>query len=121
MSADGRLVGTPSAVGNAALNSPRRCGRTSVEGTLGLVRLACTSTIPPLLCRAPAVACELRPARYDLIMKAFGGEGETIGRLDQVGPAVGRALASGPPYCHNVKIRWARSPFTEWRIARKKK
>jgi hypothetical protein len=54
-------------------------------------------------------------------MKAFGGEGETIGRLDQVGPAVGRALASGPPYCHNVKIRWARSPFTEWRIARKKK
>jgi acetolactate synthase-1/2/3 large subunit len=70
---------------------------------------------------AATVACELRPARYDLIMKAFGGEGETIERLDQVGPAVGRAFASGMPYCLNVKIRGVRSPFTEWQIAGKKK
>jgi acetolactate synthase-1/2/3 large subunit len=67
------------------------------------------------------VACELQPARYDLIMKAFGGEGETIERLDQVRPAVARAFASGAPYCLNVKVRGVRSPFTEWQIAGKKK
>jgi acetolactate synthase-1/2/3 large subunit len=54
-------------------------------------------------------------------MKAFGGEGETIERLDQVRPAVARAFASGAPYCLNVKVRGVRSPFTEWQIAGKKK
>ena len=44
---------------------------------------------------APTVACELQSARYDLIMKAFGGEGETVERLDQVRPAVERALSIG--------------------------
>jgi acetolactate synthase I/II/III large subunit len=70
---------------------------------------------------AGTVACELQWARYDLVMKAFGGDGETIERLDEVGPAVQRALASGVPYCLNVKIRGARSPFTDWQIAGKKK
>jgi hypothetical protein len=28
-------------------------------------------------------------------------------------------LASGVPYCLNVKIRGARSPFTDWQIAGK--
>jgi acetolactate synthase-1/2/3 large subunit len=65
----------------------------------------------------PTVACELQSARYDLVMQAFGGGGETIERLDQVRPALGRALASGIPYCLNVKIRGVRSPFTDWRIA----
>jgi acetolactate synthase I/II/III large subunit len=67
------------------------------------------------------VACELQSARYDLIMKGFGGSGETIERLDQVRPAVERAFAAGVPYCLNVKIRGVRSPFTEWQIAGKKK
>jgi len=67
----------------------------------------------------PTVACELQSARYDIIMKGFGGEGETIERLDQVRPAVERAFASGAPYCLNVKIRGVRSPFTEWQIAGK--
>ncbi len=66
------------------------------------------------------VACELQSARYDLIMKGFGGEGETIERRDQVRPAVERAFGSGVPYCVNVKIRGVRSPFTEWQIAGKK-
>ena len=70
---------------------------------------------------AGTVACELQWARYDLVMKAFGGGGETIERLDEVAPAVQRALASGIPYCLNVKIRGARSPFTDWQIAGKKK
>ncbi len=69
----------------------------------------------------PTVACELQWARYDLIMKAFGGGGETVERLDQVRPAVERAFASGVPYCLNVKIRGVRSPFTEWQIAGRKK
>ncbi|MGD0777984.1 MAG: thiamine pyrophosphate-binding protein [Candidatus Solibacter sp.] len=70
---------------------------------------------------APTVACELQQARYDLVMKAFGGDGETIERPEEVRPALGRALASRVPYCLNVKIRGARSPFTEWQIAGKKK
>jgi acetolactate synthase-1/2/3 large subunit len=67
------------------------------------------------------VACELSQARYDLVMKAFGGDGETIEHADEVRPAIERAFASGVPYCINVKIRGARSPFTDWQIAGKKK
>jgi acetolactate synthase-1/2/3 large subunit len=70
---------------------------------------------------APTVACELQAARYDLVMKAFGGDGETIERPEEVRPALGRALASRVPYCLNVRIRGARSPFTEWQIAGKKR
>jgi acetolactate synthase-1/2/3 large subunit len=69
---------------------------------------------------APTVGCELRSTRYDPIMRAFGGEGETIERLMEVRPAVERAFSSGVPYCLNVKIRGARSPFTEWQIAGKR-
>jgi len=65
------------------------------------------------------VACELQPARYDLVMKAFGGEGETIERPEEVRPAVERAFAARVPYCLNVKIRGVRSPFTDWQIAGK--
>ncbi|MDR3701547.1 MAG: thiamine pyrophosphate-binding protein [Candidatus Sulfopaludibacter sp.] len=70
---------------------------------------------------AATVACELQSARYDLVMRAFGGKGETIESLDRVAPAMARALASTVPYCVNVKIRGVRSPFTEWQIAGKKK
>jgi acetolactate synthase-1/2/3 large subunit len=70
---------------------------------------------------APTVACELQSARYDLVMKAFGGDGETIERPEEVRAALERALASRVPYCLNVKIRGARSPFTEWQIAGKKR
>jgi acetolactate synthase-1/2/3 large subunit len=62
------------------------------------------------------VACELRDSRYDLVMQAFGGGGETIDRLDQVRPAVERAFAAGIPYCINARIRGVRSPFTEWQL-----
>jgi acetolactate synthase-1/2/3 large subunit len=67
------------------------------------------------------VACELQSARYDLVMRALGGDGETIERLDEVLPAVRRAFAAKVPYCLNVKIRGARSPFTDWQIAGKKR
>jgi acetolactate synthase-1/2/3 large subunit len=71
--------------------------------------------------RTGTVACELRPTRYDLVMKGFGGEGETIRSLDEVQPAVRRAFASGKPYVLNVEIRGLRSPFSEWQIAGKKR
>ena len=67
------------------------------------------------------VACELQPTPYDAIMRAFGGGGETVERLEEVRPAVERAFASGVPYCLNVRIRGVRLPFTEWQIAGKKK
>jgi acetolactate synthase-1/2/3 large subunit len=67
------------------------------------------------------VACELRATRYDIVMQGFGGEGETIDTLDQVGPAVKRAFSSGVPYCLNVNIRGVRSPFTDWQISGKKR
>ncbi len=69
---------------------------------------------------SPNVACELAPTRYDVIMKGFGGDGETVERLEDVAPAVKRAFAAGVPYCLNVKIRGVRSPFTDWQIAGKK-
>jgi acetolactate synthase-1/2/3 large subunit len=66
------------------------------------------------------VACDLRHTRYDLVMKGFGGGGETIETLDQVRPAVERAFASGRPYLLNVLIRGIPSPFVEWQIAGKR-
>lgn len=63
-----------------------------------------------------SVGCELRATRYDVVMQGFGGEGENIERLEQVRPAVERALASGRPYLLNVNVRGARSPFTRWKL-----
>jgi acetolactate synthase-1/2/3 large subunit len=65
------------------------------------------------------VACELAPSRYDQVMKAFGGDGETIERPQDIRQALERAFASKVPYCINVKVRGARSPFTEWQLAGK--
>jgi acetolactate synthase I/II/III large subunit len=65
-------------------------------------------------------ACELRRTRYDLVCKAFGGDGETIDTADQIGPALHRAFNSQVPYLLNVNIQGSRSPFTEWQLAGKK-
>jgi thiamine pyrophosphate-dependent acetolactate synthase large subunit-like protein len=54
-------------------------------------------------------------------MQGFGGGGETINEVQEIGPAMQRALSSGIPYCLNVNIRGVRSPFTEWQIKGKKK
>jgi acetolactate synthase-1/2/3 large subunit len=66
------------------------------------------------------VACELQRSRYDLVMKAFGGGGETLECPAAIAPALDRAFAAGIPYCINVIIRGARSPFTDWQLASKK-
>lgn len=68
----------------------------------------------------PIVACDLAPSRYDLVMQGFGGGGETIESVAEVGPAVSRALRAGKPYLINALIRGARSPFTDWQVAGKK-
>lgn len=62
------------------------------------------------------VACELLRTRYDLVMQGFGGAGETIETLEQIAPAFARALTSKVPYCLNVMIRGARSPFTSYQM-----
>jgi acetolactate synthase-1/2/3 large subunit len=62
------------------------------------------------------VACELRPTRYDIVMQGFGGAGEHVERLDEIGPALSRGFASEKPYCIDVNVRGVRSPFTEWQL-----
>jgi acetolactate synthase-1/2/3 large subunit len=70
---------------------------------------------------ADTVACELRRSRYDIVVQGFGGCGENIDRLEQLEPALARALDSSVPYLLNVNIAGARSPFTEWNISGRKK
>ena len=41
---------------------------------------------------------------YDRMMAAFGGHGEYVDRAEEIGPALGRAVASGMPACINVRI-----------------
>ncbi|MCS7024811.1 MAG: thiamine pyrophosphate-binding protein [Bryobacteraceae bacterium] len=67
------------------------------------------------------VACELQHTRYDLILQAFGGGGETIEHADQVADALRRGFAAGKPYLINALIQGARSPFTAWQIQGKKR
>jgi acetolactate synthase-1/2/3 large subunit len=49
------------------------------------------------------VACDLQPdTRYDDVVKALGGAGETVRRPAEIGPALRRAFASSVPYLINV-------------------
>lgn len=49
------------------------------------------------------VAADLAPtSRYDEVVKALGGAGETVTDPRQIGPALDRAFASGVPYLVNV-------------------
>jgi len=49
------------------------------------------------------VACDLQPGcRYDEVVRALGGDGETVTDPDEIGPALDRAFASGAPYLVNV-------------------
>jgi acetolactate synthase I/II/III large subunit len=49
------------------------------------------------------VAAELRPeTRYDEVVRALGGAGETVRDPGELGPALDRAFASGVPYLVNV-------------------
>src|SRR4051794_30209394 len=49
------------------------------------------------------VAAGLAPqTRYDEVVRALGGGGETVTRPAQIGPALDRAFAAGTPYLVNV-------------------
>lgn len=49
------------------------------------------------------MACDLQPGcRYDEVVRALGGDGETVTRPVDIGPALDRAFASGVPYLVNV-------------------
>jgi len=49
------------------------------------------------------MACDLQPGcRYDEVVRALGGAGETVTRPGDIGPALDRAFASGVPYLVNV-------------------
>ncbi len=49
------------------------------------------------------VAAELRQeTRYDEVVRALGGAGETVARPADLGPALDRAFAAGVPYLVNV-------------------
>jgi acetolactate synthase I/II/III large subunit len=49
------------------------------------------------------MACDLQPEmRYDDVVKALGGGGETVASPSEIGPALDRAFASGVPYLVNV-------------------
>jgi acetolactate synthase I/II/III large subunit len=48
------------------------------------------------------VITDLAPTRYDEIVVALGGGGETVTDPEEIGPAIDRAMASGMPYLVNV-------------------
>src|SRR6266487_236153 len=49
------------------------------------------------------VAADLQPeCRYDQVVRALGGAGETVSRAGDLGAALERAFASGVPYLVNV-------------------
>ena len=50
-----------------------------------------------------AMPAELRPeTRYDQVVSALGGAGETVTDSRDIAPALARAFASGVPYLVNV-------------------
>ena len=58
---------------------------------------------PMLSMLGVSIAADLgRQTRYDKVVEALGGHGELVDRPDQIGPALGRAFASGLPACINV-------------------
>lgn len=59
------------------------------------------------------VITELADTNYHTVAQAFGCHGERVERLEDLGPAVERALASGVPSCLNVIVdREAVHPIT---------
>lgn len=66
-----------------------------------------------------AVGTDLRHIRYDQMIQAIGGYAEHAETPAEVGPAVGRALASGQPSLIDVTVRSGASPLAAAMIARR--
>jgi acetolactate synthase I/II/III large subunit len=56
------------------------------------------------------VGCELLPTHYDRVAQAFGGHGESVSEVGQVGPALQRAQSSQLPAVINVFIEGLAAP-----------
>ena len=50
------------------------------------------------------VVTQLADARYEAVAEGFGCEGELIEKLDDIAPALEKAIASGKPTCLNVIV-----------------
>jgi acetolactate synthase-1/2/3 large subunit len=59
---------------------------------------------------ARAVACGLRPTRYDRVAEALGGHGEHVERPGQLHDALARAVAARAPSVVNVVIDGVAAP-----------
>jgi thiamine pyrophosphate-dependent acetolactate synthase large subunit-like protein len=59
---------------------------------------------------ARAVACTLRPTRYDRVAEALGGHGEHVERPEELPGALQRAVAAGKPAVVNVMIDGVPAP-----------
>jgi acetolactate synthase-1/2/3 large subunit len=59
---------------------------------------------------ARAHGCELLPSRYDKVVEALGGCGSLVEQVEELTPALERALASGKPACVNVMIERVAAP-----------
>ena len=67
------------------------------------------------------VGTELGLIRYDKVVEDLGGYGELVQDPDEIGPALGRAFASGLPACINVVVECIQSPITEALLSQRKK
>lgn len=56
------------------------------------------------------VGCELLPSRYDEVVRALGGHGESVTSRDELPAALERAYASGLPACLNVALQRVAAP-----------
>ena len=65
-------------------------------------------------------ASDLLPTRYDRIVEAIGGHGEYVERVEDLAPALRRALESGKPACVNVRTRCVPSQQTLRAVARRR-
>ncbi len=62
-----------------------------------------------------AIGCELRPARYDAVVAAFGGHGELVEDAASLPVAAERAHASRLPACVNIMIEGVAAPVVRRR------
>lgn len=65
---------------------------------------------------------DLLATRYDRVAEGFGCHGEHVTRIEEIVPAMRRAIASGLPACVNIEIDGEIvAPFTEDLLGQKKK
>jgi len=59
------------------------------------------------------VASELAATRYDIAASGFGAYAEFVTTIDELAPALQRALAAGRPACVNVMTKPVMNPITQ--------